>query len=261
MRQQLFILFATLCLLFAVLAEVGADSIFPARAPSKEELTTTLEKNQSEDATIEIDKITSKKQAPTPPGLAIPYLALYDGLLCFSLALMTVGGFLGARAKQDAHLASILAKLWLRIQNIALLIASLVDVILSIILALLALAALIGMVSLFLAAPFGTIAYLIGFGFFAVGRASTILTFALVLKIAATVLVVLGGQINRRILLRLGLSMGLCVLVAFLHGFPPGILVSIVDALTAIVIAIVALLFALPVLFGSIMGVIKSIKV
>jgi hypothetical protein len=60
---------------------------------------------------------------------------------------------------------------------------------------------------------------------------------------------------------RLGLSMGLCVLVAFLQGFPPGILVSIVDALAAIVIAIVALVFAVPVLFGSLVGVVKSLKV
>jgi hypothetical protein len=259
-RQQTFLLLATLCCLFALLAELGADSIFPARTPSKAELTATLEKNRSEDADIDLDRIT-KKQTPTPPGIAIRYLALYDGLLWLSLALMTIGGILGARATQDARLASVIAKTYLRTQNVVMLLASLVDVILAAVLALLALAALIAMVALFLAAPFGTVAYLVSFGFFDTSRAATILSFAIVLKIIGTVLVVLGGQVNRRILLRLGISMGLCVVVAFLHGFPPGILVSIVDALTAIVIAIVALLFALPVLFGSIMGVAKSISV
>lgn len=261
MRQQLFIVLAAFACLFALLAELGADALFPARTPSREEVRATLQKNTSADDGIDVDEIAEKEQAPTPPGIAIRYLALYDGLLWVSLALMAIGGLLGARAKQDARLASVLAKTHLRVQNVVLLVASLVDLILSFVLALLALAALIGMVALFLAAPFGTIAYLVAFGFFDVGRASTILSFALVLKVAATVLVVLGGQINRRILLRLGLSIGLCALVAFLHGFPPGILVSIVDALTALVIAIVALVFALPVLFGSVLGVFKSLRV
>jgi hypothetical protein len=250
LRQKLLILFTAICLLLVVLAELGAQSLFPAREPSKAEVSRTLIKNQPEDGpTIDIAKIVAGKQNPSPPGLAIRYLALYDGLLFVSLGLMALGGFLSA-----------LPKTHIRIQNISLFIASLIDVILCIILALLAFAALIIMVSLFLAAPFGTIAYLIAFGFFDTGRATTILSLLFVLKVVAVVLAVLAGQLNRRILLRFGVSLLLGIVVAFLHGFPPSFLVSILDALTAIVVAIVALLFALPVLVGGIIGVVKSLR-
>jgi hypothetical protein len=248
-RQKLFIaLAAGLCLL-ALLVELGADSILPAQVPSEAEVGATLSKGKAgADADIDVDEL-AKKQPPTPPGLAIRYLALYDGLLFASLGLMALGGLLAAVPKTH-----------IRIQNITLLVASLIDVILSFILALLALAALLGMVALFLAAPFGTIAYLVGFGFFAVGRATTILSLVMVLKIAMVVLVILGGQLNRRLLVRLGVSLALGLLVSFLQAFPPTFLVSILDALAAIVVAIIALIMAIPVLLGSIVGVVKALR-
>jgi hypothetical protein len=247
MHQKLFIIVAAGLCLLALLVEVGADSIIPAQAPTAAEVRATLSKGDS-DADIDLDDL-AKKQTPTPPGLAIRYLALYDGLLFASLGLMALGGVLSAAPK--AHI---------RIQNIALFVTSLIDVILSFMLALLALAALLAMVALFLAAPFGTIAYLVAFGFFDVGRATTVLSIAVVLKIAMVVLVVLAGQLNRRLLVRLGISLVLCLLVSFLQAFPPTFLVSILDALAAIVVAVIALVMAIPVLVGSIVGVVKSLR-
>jgi hypothetical protein len=50
------------------------------------------------------------------------------------------------------------------------------------------------------------------------------------------------------------------VIVSFLHGLVPTILVSITDAIAAIIVAILAALWAVFFLIGSIPSIVKTIK-
>jgi len=50
------------------------------------------------------------------------------------------------------------------------------------------------------------------------------------------------------------------VVVTFLHGMVPGILVSITDDIAAIVLAIVAIIWAIVLLVGSIPAVVKAVR-
>jgi hypothetical protein len=249
MRVRIFLVVATILSLLVVLLEVGAEAVFPVDPPSLATVQQSLkqEKRQHPDS----PDVSLQNPKATPPGLGIPYLALLDGLVLLSLSFMTLASFT----------TTTFAKTELRVQNVVMLVGSLLDVILAITLALLAFAALIGMVTLFLAAPFGTVAYLVAFGFFNTGRAVAILSFILLLKLAGVVLLLLAGQWNRRLLVLLGVSLLNTVIVSFLQGFPPAPLVSILDALAAMVVAIIALIMALPMLVGSVIGVVKSLRV
>ena len=50
------------------------------------------------------------------------------------------------------------------------------------------------------------------------------------------------------------------LVVSFLHGFVPGILVSITDAVAGIVVAILAILWAAFLLLGSVFSVVAALK-
>jgi len=50
------------------------------------------------------------------------------------------------------------------------------------------------------------------------------------------------------------------VLLSFLHGFPPGVLASITDAIGAIIAFIVAIIWAIIYFVVGIMSVIKNLK-
>jgi len=56
-----------------------------------------------------------------------------------------------------------------------------------------------------------------------------------------------------------GLSLLLTVLISFLHGFPPGILVSMTDVIAALLILVVSIVWAILVLIGAIFATIKAI--
>ena len=119
------------------------------------------------------------------------------------------------------------------------------------------------MVTLFLAIPFGTIIYLIGYGSFDRGLAERdaqrdhdaqvhvrgCLVFAHqgFLKMKGLVLIIVTSIIAG-------------LIVSFLHGLVPTVLVSITDAIAGIIVAILAALWALFFLIGSIPSIVKSIK-
>src|SRR5205823_3915511 len=50
------------------------------------------------------------------------------------------------------------------------------------------------------------------------------------------------------------------VIVSFLHGIVPGLLVSITDAIAAIIIGIVAVIWGIILLIGSIISIIKIVR-
>lgn len=185
------------------------------------------------------------------PGFGIPYLALIDGLLIYAVATMGVALIIPERIQG-------------RIQGLITLIVGLVALFAALGLLLAAFAALMAMVSLLLAVPFGTIAYFAVFAGFARGAAAITLSVLMSLKLGFAVCLILAHQRfleNRGLVLLIFTSLLANVLVEFLHGFPPGFLVSILDALAAIIISVLALiwslsflLFSLPAIKRAVMG-------
>ena len=123
---------------------------------------------------------------------------------------------------------------------------------------------LVLMVSLLLATPFGTIAYLALFGFFPRGDAAILLSLLMFLKLVFAGALVLAHQRflqNKGLVLLVLTSLVATMIVAFLHSVVPVILVSITDDIGAIVVAMIAIIWGVVLLIGSIPAVIKSIRV
>jgi hypothetical protein len=185
------------------------------------------------------------------PGLGIPYLALLDGIVLFTVGLMGISLLL----KKSTHG---------RIQGILTLILALLVILGGIILIIVAFALLMIMIGLLTAVPFGTLAYLAIWGFFERTGANATLGVLMGLKIAFAVCMVLAHQ---RMLQSKGLVLLVLtsllgnLIVGFLHGIVPLFLVSITDAIAAIVIGILAVIWAIILLIGAIISIIKIIKV
>jgi hypothetical protein len=185
-----------------------------------------------------------------PPGRGIPYLALVDIVLAYTILLVSLPIVV------PDHLQG-------KIQGIVTFVGAIVLLIVAFLLTLLALAALLLMVSLFLAVPFGTIAYLAAFGDFATGEAAAILSLLMMLKLAFCVFLVIAQQRflqNKGLVLLVVTSLVATIIVAFLHGLVPGPLVSITDSLAAIVVGILAIIWAIVLLIGSIPAILRAIK-
>lgn len=186
--------------------------------------------------------------APTP-GFGVPYTALIEGELLFTILLMGIALLVPERVHG-------------RVQGIATLIFSFLMLLGSILLILIAVALLFLMLALFLAVPFGTIAYLAIYGDFDREGASITLSLAMTLKLFAAGFLVFAHQRflqNKGLVLIILTSLVATFLVGFLHGLVPGILVSIVDALAGIIVGILAAIWALVLLIGSIVSVVKAI--
>jgi hypothetical protein len=178
------------------------------------------------------------------PGLGIPYLALVDGILAYSLALMVLSLVLPMHLQAKLQgIVGVILMFFLALACIVLIFA--------------ALAQLLLMIGLFFAIPFGTIAYLATWGNFPRTAAAVILSLLMLLKIVATICLPIAHQ---RYLKDIGLilmvltSFVATIVVSFLHGLVPGPLVSITDALAAIIVGIIALIWAIVVLIGSIIA-------
>lgn len=85
-----------------------------------------------------------------------------------------------------------------------------------------------------------------------------------ILKLAGVVCLVLGSAqvLKSKLLVLLFLcSIGLTVLLSFLHGFPPRVLASITDAIGAIIAFIVAIIWAIIYLIAGIISIIRTLRV
>ena len=252
LRTPLFVIAIVLSLM-AVLVEGGSPWLLPAEAGVA--LGGVLADSQDElpeDSDIDVGDLEKlREDQPTPPGLGIPTMAFLDGLVFFTVALMGAALLIPERVHG-------------RVQGIVSLIVSFL-VLLAVIVAILkALAKLILMVSLFLSAPFGTIAYLAIYGFFPKGAAATALGLLMTLKLAFAACLVLAHQRflqNKGLVLILLTSLLANIIVAFLHGFVPVFLVSITDALAALIVGILAALWALVLLISSLVSIIKVLRV
>jgi hypothetical protein len=192
----------------------------------------------------------SGNQEPARPGLGITYLALVDAVVLFTLLL--IGSSLIVPASVEG-----------RVQGCATLIFSIVLVLLSIILIFVAFGDVILMISLLLSFPFGTIAYMIIYGFFDRTGAGVTLSLIMLLKIASAVCLFLAQP---RFLQNIGFvviiaaSLVASVVVAILQGLPPGFLVSITDGIAALIVGIIAVIALILLLVGSIPSIIKALN-
>lgn len=187
--------------------------------------------------------------AQEPPGIGIPSMALIDAQLVFATILYGLGVFLPHPAIG-------------RLQGIASLILAIVLIIASIVTIFLALTLLLLMVAL-IASFFGIIVYVALFGDFGRGQAALILSLLLTLKLVAGVLLVLAHQRflqNKGLVLLVVTSLVANVVISFLHALVPIVLVSITDAIAAIIVVILALIWAIGLLIGAIIAIVRILK-
>jgi VanZ family protein len=231
------LLIAMILIVAVVLVEIGSTFILRANP-----VDSSILSSQDPDAFSKIDPSSlNNLSGNRPPGLGIPYLAVLDVLVLFTMALVVTALVIPERAQG-------------RVQGCATLIFALLVVLAGIGLAFAAFGLLILMVSLLLSVPFGTLAYLAIYGFFNRGGASVILSLLMALKVGFAISLVIAQE---RFLQNTGLvalvltSFVATVIVSFLQGFPPGVLVSITDAIAALIVSILAIIWAILMFIGS----------
>jgi hypothetical protein len=194
------------------------------------------------------DTLSRIGSASRPPGVAIGLMALIDGMIAYTVGLMGLSLLVPGRVHG-------------KYQGAASLMVSLVVAIASFTAIFLTVALLMLMIALILAFPFGTIIYMVKWGTFNRGAASATMSLIMALKIGFIVCLVLAQQrfLQNKGLVRIILtSLAANVLISFLHGLVPIVLVSITDAIAAIVVAVLAGLWALYLLAGAIPAVRRS---
>ncbi len=193
----------------------------------------------------------STEGSSEPPGAGIGFLALMDGLLLFTLLMLGLSLIVPLRT-------------YGRVQGVVTLIVSLLWMLMCVLLVLPAVVKLLLMIGLFVAAPFGTLAYLAIWGGFPTGAAAAVLALILVLKVGFGVSLVLSQPRFLRVkglVILVALSVVLQLVLGLIHGFLPGPVVAIGDQFWAIIIGIVALIWALIMLIGSIPAIVNAIRV
>lgn len=185
-----------------------------------------------------------------PPGRAIPGLALLDAVALYTVALVGAALIVPGRIQG-------------RVQGAVTIVASIVVIVVALWLLLLSFVELVVMITL-LGSLFGVPVYLAAWGFFPRGDAAALLALAMALKVGFAALLVFAHPRflqNRGLVALVVTSLVLTVVVSFLHGLPPGVLVSVTDRVGAIVAAVVAIVWGIVLLVGSIPAVVKALRV
>jgi hypothetical protein len=236
LRTPIFLI-AMILLVAAVLVEIGSAFILHANPTDSSVLL-----SQEPDAFGKIDPSSlDSLSGNRPPGLGIPYLATLDVIVLFTVALVGTALIVPERVQG-------------RVQGCATFVFAFLVICAGIGLAFAAFGLLILMVSLLLSVPFGTLSYLAIYGFFNRGGAGVVLSLLMALKLGFAVCLVIAQE---KFLQNTGLvalvltSLIATVIVSFLQGLPPGVLVSITDAIAAIIVAILAVIWAVLLLIGS----------
>jgi hypothetical protein len=183
------------------------------------------------------------------PGYGITYLAFLDSLVFYITLLIGLAMIIPERLQG-------------RVQGCATVIVSFFGCLGAIFAIITCLIVLIIMVTLLLAPIFGTIAYLAIYGHFDRSGAAITLSLIMALKLGFVVCLVLAHQRflqNKGLVLIILTSLLANLIIAFLHNFVPGPLVSITDAIGAIIVGILAVIWALIMLVGAIISIIKAI--
>jgi len=201
--------------------------------------------------------LAAAKNVVTPesvsrPGMGIPSLAALDALLLLTTVIIGLVGM------------GVPPRIVGRVQGCATVFVSFFGCLGTIALFFLTLAALMLMVGLLVAVPFGTAVYMALFSGFPRGTAAGTLGLLMLLKLAAAFcLVVASLQMlkSKSLVLLFLCSIGLTFLVIFLHALVPQPLVSITDAIAALVAFVVAFIWAIYYLIGGIISILKNLRV
>lgn len=183
------------------------------------------------------------------PGLGIPSLAALDLLVVLTMIVTTLNA-IGAPAGIVG-----------RIQGVVGVIVSFLGCLGSLVLLFVTIALLMLMIGLLMAAPFGTMVYIAVYGHF--HKPAATLAAIVLLKLAGVFCLVLGSEqvLKSKLLVLLFVcSIGLTIVLSFLHGFPPGVLASITDAIGAIIAFVVAIIWAIIYLIAGIISVVRTFR-
>jgi hypothetical protein len=249
LRKPFFIA-AVALILIAVAVEVGATWFLGGVRAKADDLTSVLNDPALADHKSEINPADLQKlNEGTPPGRAIPAMAVLDGLVLFTVLLMGAPMFIPER-------------IFAKVQGIATLVASLIALTGSIAGIFLTFSLVMLMVALFTAFPFGTIVYLIIYGFFDRTGANVTLSLLILLKVAFAACLILAHQRfiqNKGLVLIVLTSLAANIIISFSHAMVPRPLVSITDAIAAILVFVLVVLWAVFFLVGSIVAVVKAV--
>jgi hypothetical protein len=249
LRRPFFIA-SLVCLVLVVLVELGSSVFLPTQAPDRQTLEAAIRDEGAQDD-VDIQQVLEvQRENPPTPGLGIPYLALLDGLLLLTLGLMGASLIIPERVHG-------------RVQGVVTLVGAVVALLAGLAMLFAAIGLLFLMVGLFTAAPFGTIAYLAVWGFFNRPGAGGTLGLIMLLKVVAAVCLPLAHLRflqNKGLVLLVLTSLLATAIVGFLHGLVPIVLVSITDALGAIIVAVLALIWAVVLLIGSLVSIVKVLR-
>jgi len=252
LRKPLFII-ALILAFVIVLMETGSNFFPKGESATADKIKAQLQE-MNPDLAREMDEGMSPEsqaalQKRTPPGCGIPDMALLDGLMLYSVCLMGASFLLTDRFVG-------------RVQGVCTLIVSLLVLLLALFNIFATLIKVLLMVGLFTAVPFGTIAYMAGWGFFDRGGATAVLGVLLFLKLAFAVCLILAHQRflqNKGLVLIIISSLLANLIVGLLHGLVPVFLVSITDGVAGIIVLIIAAIWAVVLLIGAIIAVIKAV--
>jgi hypothetical protein len=183
------------------------------------------------------------------PGYGIAYLVCIDALLLYGTCLMALSLFVSK-------------ELVGRLQGAVGIAGALIALLAFGAMLFVALQMLILMVSLLLAPPFGTAAYIVLFSHFdRAGAAATLGVLVLLKLLTAGSLVLAHPRFieNKSLVVLLALSLGCTLLVSFLQALPPGFLVSVTDVAGAVCVAAIGCVWAIVLLVGSCVATVKAV--
>jgi hypothetical protein len=245
--RTIFLLAALVAAGLVLVIELGSPLLVKGKQVGREERLAVLAAS-SKEAALHLDSVVLPEEK-SPPGKGIAYMALLDGQWVFVLALVGLAMVMPERVQG-------------RVQGVATLVFAVLVVLASLLLAIGAFALILLMLGLLLATPFGTIAYIARWGFFDTSSAGVALAAVLFLKLAAAACLILAHQ---RFLQNTGLvlltltSLACSIVLSFLHGLPPAILVSITDMLGALVFAVVAIVWGVVFAIFGLIGTVRAV--
>lgn len=247
-----FLFLSAILILFAVLVEIGAAFLVqPTRVRNEipNEIAEKLTAEQLASARAQMSSVQTTR-SQEPPGFAIQALARIDVILLLTVGLMALSLVIGnALQARTQGIISLIVGVLVLISSFKAIFGTLIEFMIRL--------------TLLLATPFGTIAYLAMYSFFDRPGAAAILALSWILKIAAVICLFLAHQ---RYLKQYGLLLLFITsfvgsfLVTFLHGLPPRFLVSITDPIAAIINDVLALIWAIVTIVFAIIAVIKALK-
>jgi hypothetical protein len=189
-------------------------------------------------------------------GFGVRSLQYVDALLLFTMILMAMVLFI---PRLVPHYTGYHAKL----QGIVTLIFSIIMILAAIVFLLYVIARLVIMITLLLSFPFGTLVFLIIYGHFPRAAMTAVLSLIFFLKILFGALLILAHQDfikNLTFVLYILASLAANLIVAFLYGIVPGILVSITDAIAAVVVIIFGIILELMMAIGAVVSIFSAFK-